>query len=525
MIKKIIFLFIFSLSELAFSQANFDTFQVRQQEKDLKIADAITAEQFDKELENFISVLERNFVFREQTLELIKKFPNAQRSGDTYQKWVIHSLYSAAEYLETRKFFLNISSKYSVYKDLWGNPNVSFLTKKKMILAVSAALQIYDNYFELVNLVLQNNDLRILLNKGDQTNNIPEGILDLISAQAKQWKLRDLLAKQVEGYDKFLKKLPPSAVDNQIYYLVGTISASPSYKVFRNGLIDRLFQFAEIRGSDKFHKINDMLFTYAPSSVTDFLSWGFGNTVGMVEQRKGKLHPIHKPLLSRMITPQMKPLDVLLEKTPFRLTDRFIPGHWGHVAIWIGSKEQLQSEGLWDLITNENTQPAWRNMSPKKRERIVEALSKGEVILEALRPGVQLNSLEHFLNIDDFLVLRPDYIQNNPQRKAELIAQALTHFEKDYDFNFDVKTADKIVCSELAYWVFSDIKWHTEHKLGRDSISPDNIIKTVLGGNQFSAVILYHDGKKVRDSGQNFRNELCSLQKDSTLKHINEGCP
>ncbi len=93
----------------------------------------------------------------------------------------------------------------------------------------------------------------------------------------------------------------------------------------------------------------------------------------------------------------------------------------------------------------------------------------------------------------------------------------------NYDFNFDVKTADKIVCSELAYWVFPDINWRTEFMLGRDSISPDNIINTVLNHRrEFSAVMLYHNGKEVPDRGNAFRNELCSLQKYSTLQGVNE---
>ncbi len=128
------------------------------------------------------------------------------------------------------------------------------------------------------------------------------------------------------------------------------------------------------------------------------------------------------------------------------------------------------------------------------------------------------------MNVDDFLAIRPDYLQNDREIKAELIAQALTHFSKDYDFNFDAKTQDKIICSELVYWVFTDIPWLTENTFGRASISPDNVIHTVLNRNEFSAIMLYHDGKEVSDSGSAFRNELCSLQKYSTLEGVDEKC-
>jgi len=515
------------------AQAVLPTFHSRKDNPEaLKKADAVDAAQFNKEYENFITTLEKNFVFRESVRELLQKYPTAERSGETYQKWVYTIVNSANEYLETRKKFLNIASKYSVYEDRWNDNTLPLLTKKKMMLAVAAALVLYDNYFAVINLVIQNNDIRQILNQGDETNKIPAGILDSIASQAKSWGLRSKLAEQTRAYDKFISSIPAHQVDEQLYYLFGVINSSASYKTFRKGTFNRILEFLLIRLNDGPKWFRDATLSRIPRWLMSFISEEFGNTVGMIEMRKGKMHPQVQPQLAHWIEPQLKPLDILLEKTPFRLTDRFIPGHWGHVAIWIGSRKQLEQEGLWDLITDGQRQPAWRAMPFGKRKRIIEALTNGKVILEALRPGVQLNSLEHFLNIDDFLVIRPDYLQNNLERKAELIAQTLTHFEKEYDFNFDVKTADKIVCSELAYWTFPDIVWRTETALAmtvvlaRDSISPDNIIHTVLNQkDKFSPVMLFHDGKEVPDQGEKFYGELCSLQRDSTLNSTNKGCP
>ena len=39
-------------------------------------------------------------------------------------------------------------------------------------------------------------------------------------------------------------------------------------------------------------------------------------------------------------------LDLLLEKTPFRLTDKTIPGFWGHVGLWIGDQQDLEELGI-----------------------------------------------------------------------------------------------------------------------------------------------------------------------------------
>ncbi|MCM8528789.1 MAG: hypothetical protein NE327_19860, partial [Lentisphaeraceae bacterium] len=65
---------------------------------------------------------------------------------------------------------------------------------------------------------------------------------------------------------------------------------------------------------------------------------------------------------------------------------------------------------------------------------------------------------------------------------------------KEYDFNFDVETIDKIVCSELVYQVFTDIKWPTEKALGRHTISPDNVAVKANEG-PFELVLFYHEGK------------------------------
>ncbi len=514
------------------AQAELPTFHSRKDNPEaLKRADAVDAAEFNKEYENFITVLEKNFVFRESVRELLRKYPTAERSGETYQKWVYTIVGSANEYLEARKNFLSIATKYSVYEDRWNDNTLPLLTKKKMMLAVASALVLYDNYFAVINVVIQNDDIRRILNQGDETNKIPKGILDSIASQAKNMDLRNKLSRQIHAYDKFISKFPANQIDEQLYYLFGVVNSSASYKTFREGVFSQILEFLLIRLNDGPTWLRDATLSRLPRWLMNLISEKFGNTVGLIETRKGKMHPQVQPQLVHWIEPQLKPLDILLEKTPFRLTDRFIPGHWGHVAIWIGSRKQLEQEGLWDLITDEKRQPAWRAMPFGKRKRIIDALTNGKVILEALRPGVQLNSLGHFLNVDDFLVVRPQYLQNNLERKAELIAQTLTHFEKEYDFNFDVKTADKIVCSELAYWTFPDINWRTETALAmtvvlaRQSISPDNIIHTVLNQkDKFSPVMLFHDGKEVPEEGLGFYNELCALQRDSTLNTTSKGC-
>ncbi len=187
----------------------------------------------------------------------------------------------------------------------------------------------------------------------------------------------------------------------------------------------------------------------------------------------------------------MQPLDVLLEKTPFRLTDKFIPGYWGHIAIWLGTEEQLRTAGLWN------------DLSADLKERI----KSGHYVLEALRPGVQVNKLVNFLNIDDLAVMRPNFIKSTAEA-AYYLNRAQKQVGKEYDFNFDIETDKKIVCSELAYVVFDDpeFNWAVGKSVGRYTISPDNVAEKgfakAIKNTEFSftPIVLYRDGLEVAAS-------------------------
>ena len=116
---------------------------------------------------------------------------------------------------------------------------------------------------------------------------------------------------------------------------------------------------------------------------------------------------------------------------------------------------------------------------------------------------MQLNSLEHFMNVDDIAVLRPVFSEDN---KDELVEEALLmafrQVGKKYDFNFDVNTTDKIVCSELAYISFPSMDWPTEETLGRHSISPDNVAQLAWNNVPLQLVLFYHDGELVEADTQ-----------------------
>ncbi len=59
------------------------------------------------------------------------------------------------------------------------------------------------------------------------------------------------------------------------------------------------------------------------------------------------------------------------------------------------------------------------------------------------------------MNIDDIAIVRERETSN--KEKAKVIIRTFRQIGKEYDFNYDVETTDKIVCSQLVYLAYTDI--------------------------------------------------------------------
>lgn len=223
------------------------------------------------------------------------------------------------------------------------------------------------------------------------------------------------------------------------------------------------------------------------------LSQFFGNTAGQVQSRDGKLKKLTLDAnIMKLMKQKLKPLDILLEKTPFRLTDKFIPGYYGHVAIWLGTPEELAQIEVTHL---------GKKIPLLSHPKVVPHLSKisqGQLIVEALRkPGVTMNTFEHFLDIDDLLILRSQAY--DPASLGEHLLRTFEQVGKAYDFNFNVETEREIVCSELIYSVFTEEAWPTSVSAGRYTISPDHVAWRALD-SCFEPIMMYQDGIEVKSN-------------------------
>lgn len=367
---------------------------------------------------------------------------------------------------------------------------------KRVKLGLTFALLLYDNYLVAVAPYEEHNKLRYIINESGIDPEV-EGYLRIVSESYTDRKKMQRLIKAIEFISKIEQwesdhpnsGLMQNDPDNQ--YLNMMIYGSPSYGEIRKNSSQETESIFSINKINIFNnKIEDNI-RLISSDATNQVSKMFGNAAGIIVARRGKMDELPKEKQSEIIA-NMQPLDILLEKAPFRLTDHLIPGYWSHVALWSGTENELRELGVWDEL------PTIYNEAKEKYHYsgpdFQEAIRNGHMVIEALRPGVQINTLQHFLNIDDLGVIRFNGL--TIENKRSYLLNAFSQIGKSYDFNFDVESKNEIVCSELIYISFDDLDWNTSKTAGRYTISPDNVAQKLLDDNM-DPVLLYMNGEEL----------------------------
>ncbi len=454
-------------------------------------------ELLEKDIESYYSLIEESLHHRTISLELFDRFQQDLKKNNYLSATNLNQFKQAIKvHLDLRKRLYQMVKarecwliSYSSLLDQSLVENgikrtISIKPEVRMagiMLSLSAALNLYDNYLLIVAMFQQEEQLRRIIDEPDKGFGLSSNQLMDASLAFNSVINREKVKYAVKYYQKHIKRYFPDdkiatktdSTKNNLTYLKNLIEQSPSYQILQShsslSFLQKKIQFYTIASNDTLLKLE--------KEGVNLLSLIFGNTVGLVETRKGKLYQkksIHKGLLQ-----SLKPGDILLEKTPFRLTDQFIPGYWGHAAVWIGNEQELKVLGLWN---NPLVKP-WH-----------EKIQQGHSIVEALRSGVELDPLSHFMNIDDMVILRDNRMSSEQLR--DVIINAFRQLGKAYDFNFDITTSDRIVCSELVYVSYLHIKWPTEKTMGRYTISPDHIA-TKVETNALDVIGLYLNGRLI----------------------------
>jgi len=364
------------------------------------------------------------------------------------------------------------------------DPQEAAIQVAGVAMSLSAALILYDNYLSAIAPYQNDHALRQLLNRSDKGFNLPAGKLNEVAQSFSSVDNRTRVRRALDWLNKHHQEAAAEPIPGY-RYLQALVEQSPSLSMVREtmplkdiaGGIGLVGGFAV-----------DALFSLKDES-TNFSSLLFGNTVGLVETRRGKLY--RQASVAERVGKVLKAGDILVEKTPFRLTDTLIPGHWGHAAIWVGNEAELKALKIWDHPVVVPHQAAIR---------------KGHGVVEALRSGVEINTLAHFLNIDDLGVLRHDSVSD--EQRAAIILLTLRQIGKSYDFNFDAQTTNRVFCSKLVYLAYGDLQWPTSRIMGRVTVSPDNIAERALGNGPLNVALLYHNGQEITDKPREFMQKL-----------------
>ncbi|MDP3895401.1 MAG: hypothetical protein Q8Q62_01860 [Mesorhizobium sp.] len=80
--------------------------------------------------------------------------------------------------------------------------------------------------------------------------------------------------------------------------------------------------------------------------ITDTMGAAVGYPLSFIRWRRGYLED--EAAFRNRLAGILQPLDVIVVKNGYKVTDAIIPGIFTHAAIWLGDEVSLRRVGLWD---------------------------------------------------------------------------------------------------------------------------------------------------------------------------------
>jgi hypothetical protein len=217
---------------------------------------------------------------------------------------------------------------------------------------------------------------------------------------------------------------------------------------------------------------------------TNLCSRGVSSVVSPVQWRSGNLQE-HAIQLAASTSKKLAPFDLLFEKKGYKLTDYTIPGYWGHVAIYLGTKKQLKARGLWDLA---------------EMDSIKKYVEKGLTVCEMRQSGVVFSSLKDWYDLDAVCAIRLTQFKGDSKKLLAVTLYAMGQFlDLKYDYGFNYYSTNKLSCTTLVSLTYGPIHWPTKKLMGRSSLSPDGMVQMVYKSPEQFEFLFYYtaSGKQL----------------------------
>ncbi len=284
-----------------------------------------------------------------------------------------------------------------------------------------AALNLLESASRYEQSYLRDKTLRRMLNRGDVGNSIPKRAL----RKSSYYLYSPSIRRKINNYSE-------QSGDSLAFSILENLPSTNMLKAFEKGL----FQHGD-RLSGLIHSI-----TYAGSYL-------FGNTAGYFN------FPIYQKENAELLNSLLQPFDIVVSKSPNHLTDKFIPGYFGHSALCIDRKsvENYLSDSA--RVSNEQL-----------------------FMAEALRSGIKISTLEAYADADVYLIIRPKALSD--EQKKQISLNLIKQLKKKYDFNFNIESPEAITCTELIYLSCDFIDWKVSRTWSRYTLEPDDLVETVL---------------------------------------------
>jgi hypothetical protein len=214
-----------------------------------------------------------------------------------------------------------------------------------------------------------------------------------------------------------------------------------------------------------------------------------------------RVKPGHLPSLPKQIRAELmkllRPGDVLVVRKEFAATNYFLPGYWPHVALYIGTPADLADHAI---ANDPRVQP--RLEALRRATAITAVLTPDPVnawsdgddhpcVLEAMKDGVRIRSVNSAFNSDSVVVIRPTLEQRHI---STALAQAFMHEGKPYDFDFDFCGSHRLVCTEVIYRAYEGvdgIQFELQNHAGRFALSAGDLLRLALDRRHFEVIALY----------------------------------
>ena len=234
-------------------------------------------------------MVEEALVYRAETMRLTEGVKATMDAKQPIPGQVLTDLNEGlAKHLALRKRLFEVAEAHECWLD--ANGPVADMTPeqrlKGIMLSLSAALTLYDNYLLAISLYQEDPRLRMLLNNKDVGYGIDYGELNRVSMSFASEETRNRVRQGIAYYEAEIGKSQDLLVqDKHLLYLNQLITQSVSYSM--------------TKGFSPLAYVGRKIGFYAPFTVESLLrlknegvnmsSMIFGNSIGLVETRRGKI--------------------------------------------------------------------------------------------------------------------------------------------------------------------------------------------------------------------------------------------